>query len=156
MKCPLTLQLFQDPVTSTKCPHSFEREAILGMISRSTFYIPAPAGRGPRRTRALKCPVCSIPLTNDDLRYDPVLLRKVRRAEELSARQADDDLEGSQSQRDRLGPLTLASDAVDGDDMDVDVDMDEDVDVRVKSEPVPTQDQRLDSETEESSSEESE
>jgi hypothetical protein len=100
--------------------------------------------------------VCSIQLTNDDLRPDPVLLRKVRRAEELSARQADDDLEGSQSQQDRLGPLTLASDAVDEDDMDVDVDVDEDVDVRVKAEPVPTQDQRLDSETEESSSEESE
>lgn len=97
--------------------------------------------------RAVKCPVCSIPLTIDDLRPDPVLLRKVRRAEELLARQADDELEGSQSQRDRLGPVTLASDAVDEDDMDVDVDVDveedededEEIAVRVKSEPIPTQ-----------------
>ncbi|KAJ5292907.1 uncharacterized protein N7443_008860 [Penicillium atrosanguineum] len=145
LKCPLTLQPFRDPVTSTKCPHSFEREAIQDMISRSSFHIPPPSGRGGRRIRAVKCPVCSIPLTNDDLRPDPVLLRKVRRAEELLARQADDELEGSQSQRNRLGPVTLASDAVDEDDMDVDVDMDEDEDededmgVRVKSEPVPTQ-----------------
>jgi predicted Zn finger-like uncharacterized protein len=31
----------------------------------------------------VKCPVCSTPLTADDLRPDPVLLRRVRRAQEL-------------------------------------------------------------------------
>lgn len=150
MKCPLTLLPFRDPVTSTKCPHSFEREAIYDMIARSGFQIPPPSGRGGRRIRAVKCPVCSIPLTNDDLRSDPVLLRKVRRAEELSARQAEDDLEGSQQPRDMQGPLTLASDAVDADDDMVDVDA-----IRVKPEPIPTQDRMIDSESEsESSSEE--
>ncbi|KAJ5662036.1 mRNA cap guanine-N7 methyltransferase [Penicillium maclennaniae] len=145
LKCPLTLQPFRDPVTSTKCPHSFEREAIQDMISRSSLQIPPPPGRAGRRIRAVKCPVCSVPLCNDDLRSDPVLLRKVRRAEELLARQADDELEGSQSQQDHLGPVTLASDAIDADEMDVDVDVDEDEEVdedmkvRVKSEPIPTQ-----------------
>ncbi|TKX21253.1 SUMO transferase-like protein [Elsinoe australis] len=34
-RCPLTLQEFVNPVTSRKCPHSFEEEAILGMIRAS-------------------------------------------------------------------------------------------------------------------------
>ena len=33
-KCPLTLVWFKEPMTSTKCPHSFEREAIEGLIHR--------------------------------------------------------------------------------------------------------------------------
>lgn len=139
MKCPLTLLPFRDPVTSTKCPHSFEREAIHDMIGRSNFTIPPPPGQGGRRVRAVKCPVCSIPLTTNDLRSDPVLLRKVRRAEELSAREAEDQLDGSQQQSDRRNRVTLASDAADADDtMDVDVDVDVDSDseeATVKSEP---------------------
>lgn len=119
------------------------------MISRSAFHIPPPSGRGGRRIRAVKCPVCSIPLTNEDLRPDPVLLRKIRRAEELLARQAEDDLDASQPQHDMPGPLTLGSDAVDADGMDVDVDVDVDEDeMRVKSEPDPTQDRMIDSESE--------
>jgi hypothetical protein len=31
-KCPLTLMEFVDPITSTKCPHTFEKTAILEMI----------------------------------------------------------------------------------------------------------------------------
>lgn len=140
LKCPLTLLPFRDPVTSTKCPHSFEREAIHDMIERSNFNIPPPPGQGGRRIRAVKCPVCSIPLTSNDLRSDPVLLRKVRRAEELSAREAEDQLDGSQQQSDGPNRVLLASDAVDADatmEVDVDDDSDDDSDEpRVKSEPV--------------------
>lgn len=136
LKCPLTLLPFRDPVTSTKCPHSFEREAINDMIARSNFHIPPPSGRGGRRIRAVKCPVCSIPLTTDDFRPDPVLLRKVRRAEELLERETEDQLDGSQRQGDRPDRVMLASDAVDADDiMDVDVDDDSDQ-PRVKLGPV--------------------
>lgn len=135
MKCPLTLLPFRDPVTSTKCPHSFEREAIHDMIARSNFQIPPPPNRGGRRIRAVKCPVCSIPLTAEDLRSDPVLLRKVRRAEELSAREEEDQLDGSQQQSQQSGRVTLASDAVDVDD-DMDVEEDDDSEQpRVKAEP---------------------
>lgn len=135
LKCPLTLLPFRDPVTSTKCPHSFEREAIHDMIERSNFNIPPPPGQGGRRIRAVKCPVCSIPLTSNDLRSDPVLLRKVRRAEELSAREAEDQLDGSQQQSDGPNRVLLGSDAVDADaTMEVDLDDDSD-EPRVKSEP---------------------
>ncbi|KAL2012203.1 hypothetical protein VTN00DRAFT_4921 [Thermoascus crustaceus] len=95
LRCPLTLQPFRDPVTSTKCPHSFEREAIETMIARSSQTAPAPGGPGstgrPHRVRAVECPVCSVMLRLGDLRSDPVLLRRVKRAE--AARQREDDEE---------------------------------------------------------------
>ena len=53
-KCPLTLQEFKDPVTSEKCPHTFEKSAILDMIRQSTNRL----GVGPRAgEKAVHCPV---------------------------------------------------------------------------------------------------
>ncbi|KAJ5773184.1 Zinc finger RING/FYVE/PHD-type [Penicillium paradoxum] len=124
LKCPLTLTPYVDPVTSTKCPHSFERTAIMDMITRSKTTIAPPASRrNQRRIHMVKCPVCSIPLTADDLRPDPVLLRRVRRAQELQEREDEDDhLEGDgRKQKDRSTNITLASDGESDDDaMDVD------------------------------------
>ncbi|KAJ9491329.1 hypothetical protein VN97_g1936 [Penicillium thymicola] len=124
LKCPLTLTPYQDPVTSTKCPHSFEREAIMDMIKRSPTTIAPPASRrGQRRVHVVKCPVCSIPLTEDDLRPDPVLLRRVRRAQELQEREEEDDhLEGDgRKRKDHSTGITLGSDVESDDDaMDVD------------------------------------
>ncbi|KAJ5164317.1 uncharacterized protein N7500_006147 [Penicillium coprophilum] len=124
LKCPLTLTPYQDPVTSTKCPHSFEREAIMDMIKRSSTTIPPPASRrGQRRVHVVKCPVCSIPLSAEDLRPDPVLLRRVRRAQELQRREEEDDhLEGDgRKKKDRSTGITLGSDVESDDDaMDVD------------------------------------
>lgn len=123
LKCPLTLMSFVDPVTSTKCPHSFEREAITNMInsSRTTIAPPGGARRGQSRVRFVKCPVCSTPLTAADLRPDPVLLRKVRRAEELEKREAEDDhLEDNRKTKDRNEGIELDSDDGSDDAMDVD------------------------------------
>ncbi|KAL3464040.1 zinc-finger of the MIZ type in Nse subunit-domain-containing protein [Aspergillus heterothallicus] len=98
LKCPLTLVLFKDPVTSTKCPHSFERSAILAMIAGSALTAPAPGqnpglSRRPPRIRAVKCPVCSEVLTENDLREDLVLLRRVRRAEAAQQRDREEEEE---------------------------------------------------------------
>ncbi|KAJ0426349.1 zinc-finger of the MIZ type in Nse subunit-domain-containing protein [Aspergillus carlsbadensis] len=118
LKCPLTLLHFKDPVTSTKCPHSFERAAITDMISRSGMTVPAPADSGsggrPRRARAVKCPVCSEVLTANDLREDLVLLRRVRRAEAALRREReeeeDDELGFSERRRGRQRGIMLGSD----------------------------------------------
>ncbi|KAL4895227.1 mRNA capping enzyme-domain-containing protein [Aspergillus ambiguus] len=116
LKCPLTLLPFRDPVTSTKCPHSFEREAIEGMLATSGTTVPAPPGSRTRRVRSVKCPVCSEALTADDLRSDPVLLRRVRRAEAAMRREAEDDeLDaegGRQRRRKSHGGIVLGSDDV--------------------------------------------
>lgn len=52
-KCPITLLPMKDPVTSTKCPHNFEREAILSMINASDV-------RGAGGKKAMQCPVCTV------------------------------------------------------------------------------------------------
>ena len=68
LKCPITLLPFRVPVTSRKCPHSFEKEAIFGMISQSSARLGGAGGRrrgdggfagpGDRGVQAVKCPVC--------------------------------------------------------------------------------------------------
>ncbi|KAL6232715.1 zinc-finger of the MIZ type in Nse subunit-domain-containing protein [Aspergillus navahoensis] len=117
LRCPLTLLPFRDPVTSTKCPHSFEREAITSMIDQSAMTVPAApskSGRGGRRIRAVQCPICSEVLTNNDLREDPVLLRRVRRVEARQRREREEDEEaelGLSGQRKSLqGGIMLGSD----------------------------------------------
>ncbi|KAH0538013.1 hypothetical protein FGG08_005374 [Glutinoglossum americanum] len=79
LTCPLTLLLFKDPVSSKKCPHSFERNAILPMIENSEARIGGfRRGEG---ERAVKCPVCEQMITVNDLYSDKVLLRRIKRHE---------------------------------------------------------------------------
>lgn len=109
IKCPLTLLPMKDPVTSLKCPHSFEKEAILSMLGASGVWVGGSGRRGDGQ-RGMKCPVCevvrsphltfpslplSLPLstiflqinltpnhqllTAPDLAPNPVLVRKIKR-----------------------------------------------------------------------------
>lgn len=62
------------------------------MISHSPTTVPPSEGsRGRNRVRAVKCPVCSVLLTAQDLRKDAVLSRRVRRMEAMMQREMDDD-----------------------------------------------------------------
>ena len=61
LKCPITLLTMTDPLSSTKCPHSFERSAILGMLELSERRPPANGPRGAQGgERTMKCPECSV------------------------------------------------------------------------------------------------
>jgi hypothetical protein len=79
-KCPLTLVEFVRPLTSTKCPHSFESEAVLGMIRQAT-------------NRTIQCPVtgCRESLQEKDLQTDTVLVRKIQRLQRAKQMAQDDD-----------------------------------------------------------------
>ncbi|KAI9782879.1 MAG: hypothetical protein M1816_001660 [Peltula sp. TS41687] len=95
LKCPITLLPFRDPVTSKKCPHSFEKEAILSMISQSGARV-----GGMRRgegERAVKCPVCEKMLTKDDLYSDHLLMRRVKRLENRGSNRSSVDNSDSDS-----------------------------------------------------------
>lgn len=134
LKCPITLQTFQDPVTSAKCRHTFERSAIEDMIRQSIItHVPVAGGR---RVHAVRCPECSTINTKEDFHADHVILRRVKRAEEEKARRAEEQLEG-ESQMDSPNHVTLGSDVGEPDEMDVEVDMDDTPapSARVKTEP---------------------
>lgn len=61
IKCPITLVPMKDPVTSTKCPHSFERSAILDMLNQSAIRVGGSNRRGAQDgQQAVKCPVCEV------------------------------------------------------------------------------------------------
>ncbi|MCJ1436000.1 hypothetical protein MMC27_005378 [Xylographa pallens] len=131
VKCPLTLLPMRDPLTSKKCPHSFEKVAILDMLSRSTNWVGGTGRRGGgTQERAMKCPVCEVMLTTSDLYTDSVLIRKIKRLQAAQAADGDDDLDDSIVSRQRQTPrgtqrpggLEVGSD-------------DEDIDTRISSAP---------------------
>jgi mRNA (guanine-N7-)-methyltransferase len=99
LKCPLTLVVFEDPVKSTKCIHSFERKAIEDMIRASSMTVPAgendfQAGGGrnarARRVRAVPCPICSVPMSLNELEPNLVLVRRVRRMRTAELREQEE------------------------------------------------------------------
>ena len=97
LTCPLTRLPFTDPVTSVKCPHTFEKSAILDMIQASNVRLGGEKRRrgqaqGPDSgQRAVQCPVCEQMLTTQDLRPDPLLLRRIRRHIEREGEGDGDD-----------------------------------------------------------------
>ena len=61
LKCPITLLTMVDPLSSTKCPHSFERSAILEMLQLSEMRIGGSGRRGAQDgQKAMKCPECDV------------------------------------------------------------------------------------------------
>ncbi|RMZ82247.1 hypothetical protein DV738_g1796, partial [Chaetothyriales sp. CBS 135597] len=126
IKCPITLRPLEDPVTSSKCNHSFEKTTILNLIERSTdrgqlsaeqeaeiATIRPPRDRVKRREelrqllpRGIKCPECRTFFTQADLKPNLVLKRRVQRQLEWQRKQderarlreeEDDDDEGMES-----------------------------------------------------------
>ena len=169
LKCPITLLPFTEPLTSTKCPHSFDRAGIEAMIQRSTRYLPssrpelqaqmrepieigdeeeeqedvdeddqaarrpgrrnrgtgaassnrrrqaggsAASGPGKGMVRAIPCPVCSIPLREEDLRFDTVLLRKVERMRARQAREREEAEEEEDEDGNASGTLDVGGSGV--------------------------------------------
>lgn len=115
-KCPITFQTLKEPYTSTKCggrgggQHTFEKSAILDMIRTSGSQF----GTGGKKSVA--CPISgcdnvrldalsilhlyegqantiSQQLTADDLRSDPVLIRKIRRLQQVALEESQMDLD---------------------------------------------------------------
>jgi len=83
-KCPLTLKLLEDPVTSEKCKHSFSREAIHSLFAND---------------RTTRCPAtgCRAGLTKADLKTNKdlaqrvkVYARRLREREQQNAQEAEE------------------------------------------------------------------
>ncbi|TVY35486.1 hypothetical protein LSUB1_G004605 [Lachnellula subtilissima] len=95
LRCPFTLGIFEEPFTSIKCKHTFEKKAILRYIETdgTHFATPGQPGRG---TKQVKCITtgCDVMLGPEDFYDDAVIRRKVERArkrEELGDEDDEDD-----------------------------------------------------------------
>ncbi|KAI3537349.1 hypothetical protein CABS03_02218 [Colletotrichum abscissum] len=91
-RCPLSMQLFKDPVSSSACSHTFEKAAITEFLRRS------PGHRA-------QCPVagCSKEIALNDFFDDPVILRKMKRALEQQRRREEEEEEREGEESDGNG-----------------------------------------------------
>lgn len=138
-KCPITLQEFKQPLTSNKCPHTYEASAIYEMIARSTSTRAPPQLAGRAGAKAVQCPVqgCLNLLTHADLHEDQVVVRRIRRlqrARELEDQEMQDagDMLQDGTQR---GALVIDEEGDDGYDVD---DIDEEDDDDDDGQPAPS------------------
>ncbi|KZL81813.1 chromosomal organization and dna repair protein [Colletotrichum incanum] len=85
-RCPLSMQLFENPVSNNLCSHTYEKQWIVDMLQRSPM-------------KRAQCPVagCSTELGLDDLHDDPVILRKMKRALEEQRRREEEEADDSSS-----------------------------------------------------------
>ncbi|KAK4506431.1 hypothetical protein PRZ48_000163 [Zasmidium cellare] len=92
-KCSLSLKEFEHPITSTKCPHSFEKVHIFDFINQSNQRMPPVNGRPGEK--AAQCPIggCQQLLSKSDLRVDPVLVRKIKRLQKAKEMEMEEDEE---------------------------------------------------------------
>ncbi|KAK1719111.1 zinc-finger of the MIZ type in Nse subunit-domain-containing protein [Colletotrichum lupini] len=91
-RCPLSMQLFKDPVSGSACSHTFEKAAITEFLRRS------PGHRA-------QCPVagCSKEIALNDFFDDPVILRKMKRALEQQRRREEEEEEREGEESDGNG-----------------------------------------------------
>ncbi|KAF7191333.1 E3 SUMO-protein ligase nse2 [Pseudocercospora fuligena] len=113
-RCPLTLRELDTPWTSKKCPHTFEKDAIMNMINGSTL-------TNAQRQKYVQCPCggCQQQLTKNDVGKDPVMTRKIKRIQ-AARRAAEEEEDGEEDEPDgtqRRGHI-IDSDALDIDETD--------------------------------------
>ncbi|KAK4635064.1 hypothetical protein CLAFUW4_00080 [Fulvia fulva] len=104
-KCPLTLRELNEPYSSKKCPHTFEKASIMEFLASQSGHCQCPV------------PGCNQMLSYLDLHVDGLIVRKIKRIQRAAQAQAeegsdeeDDDGVGNGTQR---NAFTLHSD-IDG------------------------------------------
>lgn len=86
--CPLTLKRFEHPVTSTVCPHSFEKSAVEDYLKASGGIAGCPVPGCPQR------------LAMTMLRPDLVLERDVKRAAQRAERRRQEEEDNDNREED--------------------------------------------------------
>ncbi|KAI0174230.1 zinc-finger of the MIZ type in Nse subunit-domain-containing protein [Pestalotiopsis sp. NC0098] len=80
IRCPLSLVIMQEPFTSSKCNHTFEKTAIMEFLRSQPG-------------RSTRCPQtgCSKEVSIRDFSLDHSMLRQIKRAQRQEANDDDDD-----------------------------------------------------------------
>ncbi|KAI9666974.1 MAG: hypothetical protein M1831_001479 [Alyxoria varia] len=103
-RCPITMRSFVDPITSKKCPHSFEKKEIVEMIRKQRPHTGHGSRRNPQNhMQQVKCPVCDTMLKEEDLAPDPVLIRKITRLQQAEANERSQPRDVDEIQSDSEG-----------------------------------------------------
>ncbi|KAI1396897.1 zinc-finger of the MIZ type in Nse subunit-domain-containing protein [Hypoxylon fuscum] len=81
--CPLSMAVMQDPYTSRKCKHTFEKDSVVQFLST-------------KPGRRARCPQtgCNKEVSIEDFHPDPIMLRRIKRrlaAQRASLADDDDD-----------------------------------------------------------------
>lgn len=94
LRCPLTLQVFKEPMKNNKCKHVFEKSAIMEMFERAPVF--RDGGRRGPGVKKLQCPQagCDHMLEEKDLSEDIIMKRIVKRQKAQEAREAERAQEG--------------------------------------------------------------
>ncbi|KUJ12282.1 uncharacterized protein LY89DRAFT_652687 [Mollisia scopiformis] len=124
LKCTFTLQYFEVPYSNNKCPHTFEKTAIVDYINvQGTTFVEANGQRGVKKAN---CPQsgCDKMLSLDDFYEDRIILRQVQRAKNANARQDydDDDDDDGEDHAAPRGTQRNRPERIDSDDDTMDVD----------------------------------
>ncbi|WWC88777.1 uncharacterized protein L201_003690 [Kwoniella dendrophila CBS 6074] len=84
-RCPITLMLYKEATTSTKCGHNYSKAAIEDLIESTR-----------KAKRQSKCPVtgCSVPLSKADLKPNPSLQKRADDFERRQQRREDEREDG--------------------------------------------------------------
>lgn len=95
LQCPLTLRMFSEPYSNRKCPHVFEKDAILEFHNQNaTSFQEGGRRRGQKAPpKQLNCPQtgCDAMLELDDFYVDALMVRQVKRAREAQENADSDD-----------------------------------------------------------------
>lgn len=105
--CPLTLKEFEDPITSAKCPHSFERAGFEDLLRHAR---PQTQGQGrgrnaPPPLTGVQCPVagCDQRLEKGDVESNAVVVRRIRRLQGIEAARRERFARGGSASGDEGG-----------------------------------------------------
>jgi hypothetical protein len=118
-KCPLTLTELRDPASSRKCPHVFEKQAIMDLIVGAA----GSRGRRPPNASVVACPVsgCNQTITASDVWTNPIVVRRIKQIQ--SRRDKDRDMDESEDEEGNV----VNSDSDNGGFDDIDDDDDDEV-----------------------------
>ncbi|KAI1079930.1 zinc-finger of the MIZ type in Nse subunit-domain-containing protein [Whalleya microplaca] len=94
--CPLSMVVMEEPYTSRKCKHTFEKKSIVEFL------------RGNHGGRRARCPQtgCNEEVSIKDFYPDQIMLRKIKRAQAVQNRDMEDDEDDVNSDGDESMKLT--------------------------------------------------
>ncbi|OIW25193.1 hypothetical protein CONLIGDRAFT_84590 [Coniochaeta ligniaria NRRL 30616] len=89
-RCPLSLQVMEEPYSNNKCKHTFDKKAIVDFITTNNGVVQCPETG------------CTQQLSIQDFFLDKILLRKIKRQQQADAQKDKDDFGMEQDEEEQV------------------------------------------------------